>query len=78
MEDWRLSVPRDDLYGKTLKKCHWHATESNDHDHCEFCWAKFSEREEDLHEGYCTMQDSRWICEECFHDFKEMFGWKIE
>jgi hypothetical protein len=46
-----------------------------DHDHCEFCSAKFSMMDADLHEGYVTEDGYRWICEPCFLDFAESFGW---
>jgi len=26
-----------------------------DHDHCDFCWEKFSEHSGDLHEGYFAL-----------------------
>jgi hypothetical protein len=60
-------------YRKYLKNPSW------DHDHCEFCWAKFmiEDYPDVLHEGYSTLDDYRWICENCFQDFKEMFGWKV-
>ena len=50
-----------------------------DHDHCEFCSAKFAmlEGPEILHEGYATLDDYRWICPQCFSDFQEMFGWTV-
>jgi predicted Fe-S protein YdhL (DUF1289 family) len=32
---------------------------------------------EALHQGYCTLDEYRWICRECFTDFNEMFGWRI-
>jgi len=43
------------------------------HEHCCFCWAKFSEKKNDLHHGYVTKGGAVWICPECFDDFKEMF-----
>lgn len=50
-----------------------------DHEHCEFCWAKFYLDGENLKEGYCTMpgncREARWICPVCYADFKELFGW---
>lgn len=46
--------------------------------HCNFCWATFSEYDDDLHEGYCTPDETYWICPECFNDFKEMFHWTLE
>ncbi len=48
-----------------------------DHNHCDFCSEKFSELEEDLHEGYCTLDKYHWICEKCFNDFKDMFKWQV-
>ena len=49
------------------------------HDHCEFCWAKFMDEDfpNVLREGYCTEDEYRWICEQCFTDFREQFGWSI-
>jgi hypothetical protein len=49
-----------------------------DHDHCEGCWAKFKESgsPDILTEGYVT-QDSRWICDQCFHDLQAEMGWKL-
>lgn len=54
---------------------------SNDHDHCKFCWEKFSISLKDcLKEGWQTkytitykgetrISDS-WVCMKCFEDFK--------
>ena len=76
--DWRLS--RDQIkYLKDEKLLNisfekW--SETWDHEHCEFCWAKFSEFDGDLKKGYCTLDKKKWICNECFNDFKEMFNWK--
>ncbi|MGO9828532.1 MAG: hypothetical protein ACLPJH_00205 [Myxococcaceae bacterium] len=48
-----------------------------DHDHCEFCWAKFMEpgTAETLGEGYASPDEYHWVCRPCFDDFREMFGW---
>jgi len=45
-----------------------------------FCWAEFAEREDAtvLHEGYATVDKYHWICSQCFQDFKEQFGWRVE
>jgi hypothetical protein len=58
-----------------------------DHDHCEFCWETFESpaaiaggRESDaISEGYATVDDDRpgWICDRCFEDFKDEFGWTV-
>jgi len=57
-----------------------------DHDHCDFCWAKFMAREiaehdpEILAAGYTIASEKRstfWICPSCFEDFKERFAWTV-
>lgn len=82
-DDWRLGPQMDYLFRAHLQKKRFQATPRNDHEHCEFCWAKFSEYPDDLHEGYFTIAgvnflQARWICETCFDDFKEMFEWTVE
>jgi hypothetical protein len=51
-----------------------------DHDHCEFCFAKFASIDgpDILHEGWTTVDEYRWICDTCFQDFRDRFGWQIE
>jgi len=77
--DWRLTNQMQYLDGKTLKYVSYeeYSKEWN-HEHCEFCWGKFSKGENYLHEGYCSLDNYRWICSECYEDFKGMFAWKIE
>ena len=49
--------------------------------HCEFCWHKFMEKSEGIEDcssyGYCSSDGKYWVCEECFHDFKEFFNWGL-
>lgn len=77
--DWRLQGQERYLYGATL---YWRKyaryRDSWEHDHCEFCWAKFMEEYHPgvLHEGYTTSDHYYWICETCFEDFKDRFQWK--
>lgn len=66
------------LAGVALVYRSWKAVGRNDHDHCDICWAKFAEFEDCLHEGYCTPDSYYWICPECFSEFKERFGWKLQ
>lgn len=78
-EDWRLLRGQEEyLRGVTLI---WHEYQpknpKNDHDHCEFCMEKFGFSEDDIHFGYSTEDNDIWICEKCFEDFKEAFGWKV-
>jgi hypothetical protein len=49
-----------------------------DHEHCEFCFEKFSESSADLQEGYASEDNYRWVCEACFRDFRDEMDWKIQ
>jgi hypothetical protein len=67
------------LKGVRLRFSHYRPyREGWDHDHCEFCGKTFSARLGDLSEGYCTLDEYHWICQDCFSDFKEEFGWMVE
>ena len=78
-EDWRLQGQERYLKGITLfLKQYADRTTETDHDHCEFCWEKFSDTVPDaLKAGYASADDYRWICMRCFEDFKEMFHFHI-
>lgn len=76
-DDWRLKDQMTYLYGKKIKYAVFHQKGRNDHEHCEFCWEKISELPKTQHAGYCTLDGQRWICEACFHDFKDMFQWIV-
>lgn len=77
--DWRLQGQEKYLTGRELVfKKYAPPSKVWDHDHCDFCFATFSEYDGDLHEGYVTADTLRtWICPECYEDFKEMFFWKL-
>ena len=78
MTDWRLQGQERYLQGVALsKQTYKKYREGWEHDHCEFCGAKFSEQPEDLHVGYATADRYRWICENCFRDFRDMFQWTV-
>lgn len=82
-EDWRLSGQERYLLGVALFRRAYRRNQSNprwDHDHCEFCWATFTvgDPPEALHEGYCTDDEYRWVCETCVADFKERFRWTLQ
>jgi hypothetical protein len=77
--DWRLHGQERYLMDVQLHKATWKTPSPKwDHDHCEFCFAKFSEQDGDLHEGYSTEGGKNWVCEQCFQDFKEMFRFVVE
>lgn len=77
MEDWRLTNQMDYLYRKKLKKARFSEFPEKDHEHCSFCWEKFSHFEDTLDDGYCTLDAYDWICNTCFEDFKVMFEWEV-
>ena len=77
--DWREQGQEQYLSGLVFyKKKYKKYREGWDHDHCEFCWAKFCEEDisDCLHEGYATKDNYRWICEDCFKEFKENYNLK--
>ena len=77
-DDWRLQGQEKWLMGATLYYRQWVAPRPDwDHDHCEFCWETFSPHEGDTPRGYTTHDNYRWICEQCFRDFRERFGWTV-
>lgn len=78
-DDWRLLTPSIDklrhknfIYNQfKIKKDKW------DHEHCEFCNAKFSENRGDLNFGYSTEDEYYWVCEKCFQDFQDLLDFKL-
>lgn len=78
-DDWRLNG-QEHMVGLTLFRRQWRQSRPHwDHDHCEFCLAKFGAADEDkaLSEGYTTDDEYRWVCNVCFSDFKDQFKWTI-
>ncbi len=81
-DDWRLGMGTEErLQGETFYRIPFVKLRPEwDHEHCEFCWAKISEYEGDLHEAYCTQRENgrgaRWVCPECYRDFKDMFSFR--
>ena len=78
-DDWRLTPNAHEyLMNEKLKYVPKFKKHSDDwdHEHCEFCFEKFSE-DEGLKNGYCTLDKKFWICPVCFNDFAEMFNWEI-
>ncbi|MGA2035170.1 MAG: hypothetical protein ABSG68_23230 [Thermoguttaceae bacterium] len=80
--DWRLSNQENYLKGVTLVHRRYRRYPLDptwDHDHCAFCWAKFmvEDHADVLHHGYATSDDYHWVCDKCFDDFKDLFGWSV-
>jgi hypothetical protein len=81
--DWRLNGQEEYLFGVVLIRRGYRRNASNpewDHDHCEFCSAKFMAEDvpDVLHEGYSTEDEYRWVCNDCFCAFRERFQWVVE
>lgn len=74
--DWRFRGQDEYLMNVKLKHRNFDVS-VGDHDHCDFCWEKFSRLEGDLHKGYCTLDKYYWICDNCFNDFHCMFNWIV-
>ncbi len=78
--DWRRQGQESYLKKVTLSwKSYTNDCEEWDHDHCEFCNAKFmkASNKDVLNEGYVTEDAYRWICKECFEDFRDEYQWFI-
>ncbi|MDL2302570.1 hypothetical protein LJC58_09485 [Lachnospiraceae bacterium OttesenSCG-928-D06] len=92
-DDWRIRGQEDYLTGVPLIHKRFKSKlpkvlmpdddprKYSDHEHCDFCWHKFMEDCKDKDncstDGYCTLDERIWICEECFKDFKEKFRWTV-
>lgn len=77
-DDWRRQGQEKYLKGIELtRKKYTKYRDGWDHDHCEFCGAKFMESggPDILTEGYASEDNYRWVCKQCFEDFREEFGW---
>lgn len=78
--DWRLQGQERYMTGLAFRFAKYRKPSATwDHDHCEFCGTKFMEEDysEVLHEGYTTEDEYRWVCPQCFEDFKERFQWSM-
>ena len=75
--DWRVTDQAEYLMAVKLIHCKF-TSKIREHDHCEFCGIKFSEHDDDLREGYCTLDKYYWICDQCYHDFKDYFKWELK
>lgn len=75
-DDWRRRGQESYLAGRILIEQRYQPyREGWDHDHCEFCWGKFSLSPGDLHAGYSTEDSYHWVCPDCYEDFKDEFNW---
>ena len=79
--DWRLQGQERYLKDALVTYRKYRpSSESWDHDHCEFCLAKFMEASDDPDvktDGYATVDGDRWICSASLADFMERFTFVI-
>ena len=78
--DWRPTNQENYHKGATLESRQYTpGSKETDHDHCEFCSAKFmvGTIPETLQEGDATPDGYTWICATCFKDFEGMFDWDV-
>jgi hypothetical protein len=82
VSDWRLNGQEKYLTGVNLIHRRYRRYPKDttwDHDHCEFCAKTFTVEDfpDTIQVGYATEDDYRWICETCFAEFKDRFGWVV-
>jgi len=46
------------------------------HEHCEFCMEKIDMNYEEP--CYCTDDEYRFVCVQCYEDFKDGFNWSVD
>jgi len=76
--DGRIRNQAAYLRGVRLEWATWTPTATSDHEHCEFCWAKFAAASlapDALQDGYATPDRRHWVCAPCFDDFRTDFEW---
>jgi len=61
------------LGGANLLRSKWVHEEWN-HAHCELCMDTI---DASTCLAYCTEDFKKWVCEGCYQDFKETFGWVL-
>lgn len=81
--DWRLEIYDGYLNGAIFSFKKFVSTETNDHEHCMFCWQKITDLqiEDSDNEGYCTVDSAGqtlWVCKNCFNDFQKQLDFKLK
>lgn len=73
-DDWRIRNQRTYLTNQTFSKTIFSSVPCWDHEHCQFCFQRFVDGDF----AFSCCDDKYWVCEKCFSDFKEEFGWKLQ
>jgi hypothetical protein len=79
--DPRITDQESYMVGLAFRWAQWSTKDPRwDHDHCEFCWAKFPATPGEVNghdEGWLTTDGDLWVCAQCFTDFTERFEWTV-
>jgi hypothetical protein len=88
-DDWRLMGQERYLQGAAfVRKPYKRRRASWEHDHCDFCQRKLVQAPtadlDSRTEGFAAVgrgpegqDDYYWVCDECFSDFRDRFGWTV-
>ena len=79
MEDWRLTGQDAYMKDAVLKRVDCDDLKNKSdiwHEHCEFCMSKITNKT--TVGCYSTEDEYRWVCHECYHDFHNLFNWRIK
>ena len=74
ISDSRITNQDKYLHGRTMKKYTFEKQGNWDHEHCAFCWTTIIPGMQE----HTTEDGAYWVCETCFEDFKDKFGWKLK
>lgn len=78
--DWRNHGEDKYLMNATLIHASYHESECSHHEHCTFCWIRFSaSMPGDERVGYVCRKNggNYWICTTCYNDLKSFFHWQV-
>ncbi len=70
----RLRNQEKYLTGELFERACFNASAKSDHEHCEFCFAKFVDGDM----GYSAQNGKYWVCGQCFEDFKIKFKFVLK
>lgn len=77
--DWRIMGQEGYLKGKILQyRVFDRAICREDYCQCEFCWDTFESEAGSSTFAYFEPSGKFWICDTCYRDFEQHFGWIVE
>ena len=80
-DDWRLAGKECYLFDELVEFTPTDYINSLEnpkmfHDHCIFCWDKVEESKDGKY--YRVLDNSYWICENCYNDLKDILQFKVK